>query len=103
MKSIGAGDKHINNNLKIVLSFVNFSNQVLSFEDIKRQEVIQFLDSKIKSIEVGTKLTRLTLCHDGKSCINFAVPHNGESIIADEIKILAMKSSKFFWKECQHK
>lgn len=51
MKNSGAGDKHINNNLKIVLSFSNFSDQNLSFEDIKRQEVIQFLDSKIKPIE----------------------------------------------------
>jgi hypothetical protein len=51
MKSSGAGDKHINNNLKTVLSFVNFSNHVLSFEDIKRKEVVQFLESKIKSIE----------------------------------------------------
>ncbi|TVP40420.1 hypothetical protein [Candidatus Nitrosocosmicus arcticus] len=51
MKTGGAGDKHINNNLKIVLSFANFSNQNFSFEYIKRQEVIQFLDSKIKPIE----------------------------------------------------
>ena len=51
MKNSGAGDKHINNNLKIVLGFVSFSNQNLSFEDIKRQDVMEFLDSKIKSLE----------------------------------------------------
>ena len=51
MKSSDAGDKHINNNLKIVLGFASFSNQVLSFEDIRRKEIIQFLDSKIKPVE----------------------------------------------------
>jgi len=58
MKNSGAGDKHINNNLKLVLSFANISNHDLSFEDIKRQDVIQFLDSKIKTktTKIGHKL-----------------------------------------------
>jgi len=51
MKNSGAGDKHINNNLKIVQGFTSFSNPNLSFEDIKRQEIIQFLDSKLKPDE----------------------------------------------------
>ena len=42
MKNSGAWDKHINNNLKIVWSFAGFSNAKLSFEDIKRQEFIQY-------------------------------------------------------------
>jgi len=32
MKNSGAGDKHINNNLEIVLSFASFSDPNLSFE-----------------------------------------------------------------------
>ncbi len=51
MKNSGAGDKHINNNLKIVLSLTNSTNQNLSLDDVKRPEIIQFLDSKIKSTE----------------------------------------------------
>ena len=51
MKNSGAGDKHINNNLKIVLSFASFNGQDFSFKDIGKQQIIRFLDSKIKSIE----------------------------------------------------
>jgi hypothetical protein len=52
MKNSGAGDKHINNNLKIVLSFGNFLNPNLEFSDVTRKEVINFLDSKIKPTEI---------------------------------------------------
>ena len=52
MKNNGAGDKHINNNLKIVISFENFLIRHLPFKDVTRYEVISFLDSKIKPIEI---------------------------------------------------
>ena len=51
MKNSCAGDKHINNNLKIVLNFTCLSDQNLSFKDVERSEIIQFLGSKIKPIE----------------------------------------------------
>lgn len=51
MKNSGAGDKHINNNLKIVMGLSNFLEQNKLYEEIKREEIIQFLDSKIKPIE----------------------------------------------------
>ena len=51
MKNGDAGDKHINNNLKIVMSFSKFSNQNLSFGEMNRKHVIKFLDSKIKTGE----------------------------------------------------
>ena len=63
MKNGGAGDKHIINNLKIVLGFANFSNQNLSFEDIERQDVIEFLDSKIKSLEQDPDIKWITTCN----------------------------------------
>jgi hypothetical protein len=52
MKNSGAGDKHINNNLKIVLSLSNYLDPNLSLGEIKGQEIVQFLDSKIKPIEL---------------------------------------------------
>ncbi|WP_148686367.1 hypothetical protein [Candidatus Nitrosocosmicus hydrocola] len=52
MKSSGAGDKHINNNLKIVIGFSNYIGSNLCFEGIGRQEIIGFLDSKEKPIEL---------------------------------------------------
>ena len=63
MKNSGARDKHINNNLKIVMSFANFSDQNLSFGDMNRQHLIQFLDNKIKSIDEDDK-------HFGKICLS---------------------------------
>ena len=40
MKTSGAGDKHINNNHKIVTSFGNFLNQNLGFRYVTIKEVI---------------------------------------------------------------
>ncbi|HEX5185309.1 MAG TPA: hypothetical protein VFV86_00330 [Nitrososphaeraceae archaeon] len=51
MKNSDAGDKHINNNLKIVISFAKFSNQNLSFGEMNRKHIIEFLDSKINTAE----------------------------------------------------
>jgi len=44
MKNSGAGDKHINNNLKIVLSLSNYLDPNQSLGEIKGQEIVQFLD-----------------------------------------------------------
>lgn len=52
MKTNGGGDKHINNNLKIVLSLEKFLNPTLDYEVITRQELIRFLDIKMKPIEL---------------------------------------------------
>jgi integrase/recombinase XerD len=49
MKSTNAGEKHINNNLKIIMSFTNTLEQDIDLESVKRAHVINFLDSKIKS------------------------------------------------------
>jgi hypothetical protein len=51
MKSTNAGKKHINNNLKIIMSFANTPQQNTDLENVKRSLVINFLDSKIKSPE----------------------------------------------------
>ncbi|MGC2597499.1 MAG: hypothetical protein WA395_05145 [Nitrososphaeraceae archaeon] len=52
MKSNGCSDHHQNNNLKVVISFAKFLGPSSSFYDIKKKEqIIAFLDTKIKSTE----------------------------------------------------
>ncbi len=51
MKSSNAGEKHINNNLKIIMSFTNTLGQNECLGDVKRSHILNFLDSKIKTPE----------------------------------------------------
>lgn len=50
MKKNGSSEHHQNNNLKVVIAFANFLGKENSFYDIKtKQQVLQFLDTKIKT------------------------------------------------------
>jgi integrase/recombinase XerD len=52
MRNNGSSEHHQNNNLKIVIAFGNFLGEQSSFFDIKtRQEVLSFLDNKVKTSE----------------------------------------------------
>ena len=51
MKSSNAGEKHINNNLKTIMSFTNTPGENEYLGDVKRSHIINFLDSKIKTPE----------------------------------------------------
>jgi hypothetical protein len=51
MKNTNAGEKHINKNLKIIMSFANALEQNTDSENVKRSHIIRFLDSKMKSPE----------------------------------------------------
>jgi len=51
MKSTNAGEKHINNNLKIIMSFANTLEQDIDLESAKRSHIINFLNSKMKTPE----------------------------------------------------
>ena len=52
LKNTGASEKHINNNLKAIMNFANHIDPDATFFDIKRTEqIIKFLDTKIKTIE----------------------------------------------------
>jgi integrase/recombinase XerD len=52
MKFNGCSDHHQNNNLKVVIAFAKFLGPDSSFYDIKKKEqIIVFLDSKIKNTE----------------------------------------------------
>jgi len=48
----GCSEKHINNNLKAIMNFDSGLDPKISFLDIKRRDqILSFLDSKIKSAE----------------------------------------------------
>jgi integrase/recombinase XerD len=52
LKNTGASEKHINNNLKAIMNFANYINSSITFFDIQtREQIIKFLDTKIKTIE----------------------------------------------------
>ena len=52
MKGNGCSEKHINNNLKAIMNFDSGLDPKISFLDIKRRDqILIFLDSKIKSAE----------------------------------------------------
>jgi hypothetical protein len=52
MKFNGCSDHHQNNNLKVVIAFAKYHGPDSSFYDIKKKEqIIAYLDSKIKSTE----------------------------------------------------
>jgi len=52
MKSNGSSEHHQNNNLKVAIAFANFLGPGVTFYDVKKKEqIITFLDTKIKSPE----------------------------------------------------
>jgi hypothetical protein len=52
VKNNGASERHQNNNLKVVISFAWSLGRDLTFYNIKKkEEIIAFLDTKIKNIE----------------------------------------------------
>ena len=51
MKENGASEGHQNNNLKIILSFAQFINSTSLTEIDKKDDILTFLQSKIKDID----------------------------------------------------
>ena len=53
MRSSGTSDKYQNNNLKTIIAFGKFLEQTVSFPSItKRDQIMAFLDTKIKNSQV---------------------------------------------------
>ena len=53
MKNNGASESHTNNSLKTNMAFAKFLGPHITFYNVKRrEEIIAFLDTKIKNIEV---------------------------------------------------
>jgi hypothetical protein len=65
MKSSGTSDKYQNNNLKTITAFGKFLEPTLSFQSIdKRDQIIAFLDTKIKNSQVDPDKRWITTWND---------------------------------------
>jgi len=60
MKSNASSENHIINNLKAIINFENFFQSEKSLKEIKRQDIIKFLDSKIKPPEIDIEKKWIT-------------------------------------------
>jgi integrase/recombinase XerD len=60
MKSNSSSENHIINNLKAIINFENFLHSEKSLIEIKRQDIIKFLDSKVKSPEIDPEKKWIT-------------------------------------------
>lgn len=53
MKNNGASERHRNNNLKVIIAYAKFLDPDISLYNIqKKEQIISFLDTKIKNPEV---------------------------------------------------
>jgi integrase/recombinase XerD len=74
MKNNGLSERHMNNTLKTNLAFAQFLGPNVSFHDIdKRDQIISFLDSKIKSIEEDPDKKWITTWNDYLSDIKYLI------------------------------
>ena len=65
MKSSGTSDKYQNNNLKTIIAFGRFLEPSISFKTIsKRDQIVAFLDTKIKNSQVDPDKRWITTSND---------------------------------------
>jgi integrase/recombinase XerD len=60
MKSNNSSERHIINNLKVIVNFDKFFKSEKLLKDIKRQDISNFLDSKIKSSKIDSEKKWIT-------------------------------------------
>lgn len=72
MKSAGTSDKYQNNNLKTIIAFGRFSEPSILFQSIsRRDQIISFLDTKIKNSEVDPDKRWITTWNDYLSRLKY--------------------------------
>jgi integrase/recombinase XerD len=65
MRSSGTSDKYQNNNLKTIIAFGRFLESSILFQNItKRDQIIAFLDTKIKNSELDPDKKWITTWND---------------------------------------
>jgi hypothetical protein len=65
MKSNGASESHMNNSLKTNIAFSRFLGTDIAFHDIqKKEQIIVFLNSKIKSVDEDPDKKSITTWND---------------------------------------
>ena len=82
MKSSGTSDKYQNNNLKTIIAFGRFLEPTISLQIItKRDQIIAFLDTKIKNSQVDPDKRWITTWNDylGRIKYFFRWLHNTEN------------------------
>ncbi len=60
MKNNDSSERHIVNNLKVMLNFENFFKPSKNLKQVKRQDIDSFLDSKIKSTDIDPEKKWIT-------------------------------------------
>ena len=60
MKNNDSSERHIVNNLKVMLNFENFFKPCKNLKVIKRQDIDSFLDSKINSLDIDPEKRWIT-------------------------------------------
>ena len=60
MKSNSSSENHIINNLKSIINFENFFQSQKALKEIKKQDIIKFLDSKVKPPEMDPEKKWIT-------------------------------------------
>jgi integrase/recombinase XerD len=90
MRSSGTSDKYQNNDLKTITSFGRFLEPTITFQTItKRDQIIAFLDTKIKDSQIDPDKRWITTWNDylGRIKYFFRWLHNTKkSYREDEIR-----------------
>ena len=60
MNNNNSRERHIINNLKVIINFDEYFQSQKLFKDINRQEITSFLNSKIKSVEADPEKKWIT-------------------------------------------
>jgi integrase/recombinase XerD len=71
MKSNSSSENHIINNLKSIMNFENFFQSNIILKEIKKQHIIKFLDSKVKSPETDPEKKWITTWNHYLSHLKF--------------------------------
>ena len=71
MKSNSSSENHIINNLKAIINFENFFQPKIALKEIKKQDIIKFLDSKVKSPETDPEKKWITTWNHYLSHLKF--------------------------------
>jgi integrase/recombinase XerD len=65
LKCIGTSEKYQNNNLKAIIAYAKFLGPDVTFYDIQRKDqILAFLDTKIKSSDVDPDTKWITTWND---------------------------------------
>ncbi len=71
MKSNLSSENHIINNLKAIINVENFFQSTISLKEIKKQDIIKFLDGKMKSPEIDPEKKWITTWNHYLSHLRF--------------------------------